>query len=751
MTYVFCAWDSFRSTRLAVKGAEGSSTTPVKEECKWDYPGCREPDFLEPCAFCMERRAHGRCWEAAGGLPPDEGRREAWVLAVGPCCSVECTLNSLKRYLMDGGGKNAAMKRVERMWRESLEAKLAEVRRSGRAREESPAPVGRSAAGSTPEATPSRRRPEAGGGLAQETPQSQEMRVEEPVVAQPSTGPIAMDLQEAGTGEDAPGAVVAVMEDAGEGAAAVSAAREDLVETAARGPGKRLKRLDGSPGAPPKSGASIAANKLERGQEGGKETVGRTAGAGSAGAVEDGELSRVQGRGDRQPGDRQPAPVQAAAEGPSVAKEGPKRKAEAEAEAAEEGNIEPKVPRTEGKAGKKGGGKGGAGSSEGEFFEYKAAPLADFQKKSWHDDSGEDGVRFAYGALLDHVMSTESINKLSVDGLHQVWYRDLLKRAAAYTSVASVGVINHRQPDRMATRPFVEERVRELTALFDPRECRPAVVVVADTLEGAEGRGGAGWTAEHEWFGRSLKRAWLEGDPTPLFKALEGRSDAGRSDGGVPEGGRPVGPHVFTVVGNHSTAAAANKQQPCRKAYVYFQSQLSIAEFVFLSKTENDISKAAASTTAGYEEYNKPSKLIPFLRDIWIRHNRPIAQKGTSPEYARYLTDLNGSLENSTAAVKLDNKGRAWFTHGTYVEEYNKKKEAAEAIVDAQQRRTAMQEVRAPRLARVVMDSAWRRMRLRDSALFRFANPLCPFRTLRVRDRARVLPARSFARRADCG
>ena len=253
--------------------------------------------------------------------------------------------------------------------------------------------------------------------------------------------------------------------------------------------------------------------------------------------------------------------------------------------------------------------------------------------------------RAAYGALVHHVRANVSINKPSVDPLHQIWYRELMKRAAVFTSRAVVDVINHRQPLELQTRPYVEERVEELVRNFDHTLLGPAVVVVQDVFEESDV-----WDTQRVAAAVAVKASWEDGRARDLFAAVE---DA--------EGAPSV--HAYTLVGNHSTVACSRSGTTFRRpAYVFFRSALQDDDFRFISRTENELSRAGASTTAMYDEYRRPLRLVPFLRSLWERHGRPRLKGGPDQQrYNDYIRNVNIVLEHEPAPSKHGQSVTPWL------------------------------------------------------------------------------------------
>ena len=284
-----------------------------------------------------------------------------------------------------------------------------------------------------------------------------------------------------------------------------------------------------------------------------------------------------------------------------------------------------------------------ARSAKKEEYVYSAAGRQPLLMLEWDGGSGEKS-RKCYASLVEYVMDTQSVSKRAVDGLHQVWFRELLKRAAAYTPKAAVCVINNRQPASLQTRPFLESRVEALARVYDKEEAKPAIVVVQDRRDDTSTL----FTKEQAVAGGRAEREWRGGNPSNLFKAIEDRRSSTSEL------------FAFTCVGNHSTEAASKVGVTRWAAYIFFRSHLREEDFVFMSKTENEIAKAAAATTADYDEYAQPLKLIPFLRDIWVRHGRPTAKGSKRSGYVAYIRNVDGVLERE--APEVDEDGDTWWT-----------------------------------------------------------------------------------------
>ena len=232
-----------------------------------------------------------------------------------------------------------------------------------------------------------------------------------------------------------------------------------------------------------------------------------------------------------------------------------------------------------------------------------------------------------------------------------MWFRELLKRAAGYTRRAAVHVINNRQPVQLQTRPFLESRVEDLKQVYDKEEAKPAIVVIQDRRDDSADD----FSAEQAIAGGQVEREWREGNPKRLFKLIEDK---------VSEERRV---YAFTCVGNHSTEAASRAGVDRRAAFIFFRNHLRDEDFVFLSKTENEIARAAAATTAAYDEYARPTKLIPFLRDIWMRHGCPTAKGSAKSEYLAYIRNVDSVLERE--APEVDEQGDTWWTRCEEVRE----------------------------------------------------------------------------------
>jgi hypothetical protein len=284
--------------------------------------------------------------------------------------------------------------------------------------------------------------------------------------------------------------------------------------------------------------------------------------------------------------------------------------------------------------------------------------------------------RAAYGALVEHVRENVSINKPTVDPVHQVWFRELMKRAACYTSWAAVDIFNNRQPLELQTRPYVEERVEELVRNFDQGVLTPAVVVIQDAYQ--EGR--QEWNDDDIAAAMAIKKKWVDGRARALFRAVEGTEGAPRV-------------HAFTLVGNHSTEACSRLGVNRRSAYVFFRSALNDDDFMFISRAENDMTRAAAATTALYTDYRRPLRLVPFLRAVWARHGRPQFRGYNQERYNAYLRNLTAVLEHEPATVKKGSATPAWLQEAEALKATLTSKLRAAAQLQGGQRMEELQKV----------------------------------------------------------
>ena len=252
--------------------------------------------------------------------------------------------------------------------------------------------------------------------------------------------------------------------------------------------------------------------------------------------------------------------------------------------------------------------------------------------------------RAAFGALVQRVRDNVGINKPCVDPLHQIWFRELMKRAAGFTSWAAVNVINNRQPIELQTRPYVEDRVEELVRNFDHTLLGTAVVIVQDVLEEEP----CDWDKDTVSAACEIRRAWQGGKAHDLLAAIEDVA-------GAPE------VHAYTVVGNHSTEACSKAGVQRREAYIFFRSALTDDDFRFLSRTDNELARAGASTTALYDEYKRPLRLVPFLRALWERHGRPQFKGRGQQRYLDYTRNVNVVLEHEPATSNQGQSVAPWL------------------------------------------------------------------------------------------
>lgn len=320
------------------------------------------------------------------------------------------------------------------------------------------------------------------------------------------------------------------------------------------------------------------------------------------------------------------------------------------ADAAHATSSQPPSKRRKGRA-DAGEEKPHAGEDKDSLYHYSTDGRPDLLTHPWKKEGDvpvpKGATRASYGDLVEHVRRTLTVGKDSVDPLCQIWYRELMKRAAGFTTWASVGMINHRQPPRLQTRAYVSERVDKLVRNFDAALMSPAVVVVQDVFQEVNpGEDAPAWSGDEVTGAMQLKAEWEVGRARGLYAAVEGVQ-------GAPS------VHAFTVVGNHSTAAASRANVYRREAYVFFRSGLSDDDFKFLSRTENDMAKASAETTALYYDYKRPLRLVPFLRQLWQRHGRPLFKGHNQDRYSEYLKNLSFVLEQDPVAGKKGSSAQA--------------------------------------------------------------------------------------------
>ena len=645
---------------------------------------------LEVCAFCTKPKVHLACWEAHC-LPDgynDQASLPHWVneqqggLRLIPCCSVQCQCMSIRRYQNMGGGKTPEMKQLETQWLKKLRRHTDDGlenpgsrpprsvpgdRQAGKGRIDA-AKGHRSAVGSSPEGTPQKVPAASASAVVRpdDTPQSAD-RSHAVGAAGPSREDGPLPYAHGMSDEPRPSKKVkksgrkdastkvslkvplprgrAVDPDAakrGQGDVNIEAGRdlaiarvppavERVVPPELAGKGKRKGRDTSAPGPSKKRRLEKRAGGPDRGEEGDQgdsprhgADVGRMRRAGQ-------ELEAVREGSPASPGD-----------------EGARRKDKVEelhgrsGEAREERRSVDKEHL--------GGMPSAKRVKSGNKEEYVYSD--DWRKPlNLMDWPGDKTGRLCYTPLVDYVMETQSVNKRTVDGLHQMWFRELLKRAAGYTRRAAVRVINNRQPVQLQTRPFLESRVEDLKQVYDKEEAKPAIVVIQDRRDDSADD----FSAAQAIAGGQVEREWREGNPKRLFKLIEDK---------VSEERRV---YAFTCVGNHSTEAASRAGVDRRAAFIFFRSHLRDEDFVFLSKTENEIARAAAATTAAYDEYARPTKLIPFLRDIWMRHGCPTAKGSAKSEYLAYIRNVDGVLERE--APEVDDQGDTWWTRCEEVRE----------------------------------------------------------------------------------
>jgi hypothetical protein len=210
---------------------------------------------------------------------------------------------------------------------------------------------------------------------------------------------------------------------------------------------------------------------------------------------------------------------------------------------------------------------------------------------------GEGVLRLTGDRLMQHVDDVHGSRRAaSVEEENRIrCYIQLIGKAALYTSRADVRCWNRRADvnSGFSTRPHVAVRVQELMGTFSFERLGAAVVVIDDCENN-----------------KPVFEAWKREEYEPLIKLVE------QYDGELE---RTVG---FTLVGNHSTDAHCRlideqKIKICtRRAFVFFQQQLPMDDFRFISKHENVLVQADAVTTH-YQGHCEPLNVIPFIRQVW--------------------------------------------------------------------------------------------------------------------------------------
>ena len=286
----------------------------------------------------------------------------------------------------------------------------------------------------------------------------------------------------------------------------------------------------------------------------------------------------------------------------------------------------------------------------------------------WVDpDSGDGVLRLAYSDLVARVVREHATLREVSNPLYVSWYKELMMRAAGYTTHASIPLINHRQPTRLQSRAFVPARVTELKAMFMVDKMDAAHVVIQDVVQGPKG----GSSRRGDFNGGLLRAAWEKGDPGPMFQAIAQR-------------GLEV--NAFTVAGNHSTAAAAELGVEHRPAYIYFRSQMKDLDFVFMARMQNDVAQSSAAATAEYVAFSRPDRLLPFMRRVWCDFGRPTYRARRTDEGGKGKGKRGGKEVQSTHGkflAHMANVLEGWTNPKVTAADRKKQADAAKALDDA--------------------------------------------------------------------